>query len=108
VILNAADPFGKDNDEAAAIIREKEHFEYFPHPIIRRKAFRNAAAGGISVLEYRPTDAKAVHEFGLFAARLLGYAGYIASISNGHQKICLTQDKDERQAGWEHYGRSRE
>jgi chromosome partitioning protein len=43
VVLNAADPLGKDNDEAAAIICEKEGFDYFPHPIVRRKVFRNAA-----------------------------------------------------------------
>jgi hypothetical protein len=29
VVLNAADVFGRDNEEAAAIIREKEDFEYF-------------------------------------------------------------------------------
>ena len=99
VLLNAADPLGKDNDEAAVIIREKESVEYFPHPIIRRKAFRNAAAGGLSVLEYRPTDEKAVHELGLFAAHLFGYAGDIAFISHGNHKTPLTQDKDERQTG---------
>jgi chromosome partitioning protein len=99
VVLNAADPFGKDNDDAAAIIREKEGFEYFPHPIIRRKAFRNAAAVGLSILEYRPVDEKVVNEFGLFAARLFGYSGDIASISNADHETSLTQDKDERQAG---------
>ena len=99
VILNAADPFGKDNDEAAAIIREKEGLEYFPHPIVRRKAFRNAAAAGLSVLEYRPVDEKAVREFGLLAAHLFGYAGDIASISHGNRKTSPASDKDERQAG---------
>jgi hypothetical protein len=39
VVLNAADPFGKDNDEAATIIREKDGFDYFPHPIVRRRRF---------------------------------------------------------------------
>ncbi len=43
-VLNAADAQGRNNEEAATIIREKETFEYFPHPILRRKAFRNAAA----------------------------------------------------------------
>ena len=98
-VLNAADPFGKDNDEAAAIIREKEGFEYFAHPIVRRKAFRNAAAAGLSIVEYRPRDEKAVHEFGLFAAHVLGYAGDIASISYADHKASLTQDNNERQAG---------
>jgi chromosome partitioning protein len=99
VVLNAADPFGKDNDEAAAIIREKDHFDYFPHPIVRRKAFRNAAAAGLSVIEYRPTDEKAVREFGLFAAYLFGYSGDIPSISCGHRKATLSQDKNVRQTG---------
>jgi chromosome partitioning protein len=98
-VLNAADAFGKDNDEAAAIIREKQAFEYFSHPIVRRKVFRNAAAAGLSVIEYRPADEKAINEFGLFAAHLFGYAGDIASISYGNHRASLTQDKDERQAG---------
>jgi chromosome partitioning protein len=98
VLLNAADPFGKNNDEAAAIIRAKEEFEYFPYPIARRKVFRNAAAAGLSVMEHRPVDGKAANEFGLFAAHLFGYAGDIASISHANHKISLTQDKDERQA----------
>lgn len=99
VILNAADPFGKDNEEAAGIIRDKEGFAYFPHPIVRRKAFRIAAAAGLSVLECRPADEKAIYEFGLFATHVLGYAGDIASISHDHRKTSLTQDKDERQTG---------
>jgi chromosome partitioning protein len=98
-VLNAADPFGKDNDEAVAIIREKADFEYFPCPIVRRKVFRNAAAAGLSVLEYRPTDEKAVSEFGLFATLLFRYAGDIAFISHANRKTSLAQDKDERQAG---------
>ena len=59
-VLNAADAQGRDNDEAAAIIREKVGLEYFPHPIIQRKAFRNAAAAGLSVAECRPADEKAI------------------------------------------------
>ena len=98
-VLNAADPFGKDNDEAAAIIREKQGFDYFPHPIIWRKVFRNAAAAGLSVVEYRPADEKAIHEFCLFAAHLFGYAGDICSISHANRKASLAQDKHERQTG---------
>lgn len=30
--LRVSDPFRRDNDQAAAIIREKEGFDYFPHP----------------------------------------------------------------------------
>ncbi|HTU44023.1 MAG TPA: AAA family ATPase [Bryobacteraceae bacterium] len=99
VILNAADAQGRDNDEAAAIIRDKDGFEYFPHPIARRKAFRNVAAAGLSVLEYRPADENALSEFALCAAHLLGYSGDLASISHGHLKAAFPQNKDERQAG---------
>ena len=69
-VLNAADAQGRDNAEAAMIIGEKAGFEYFPHPIIRRKAFRNAAAAGLSVLEYRPSDEKAINEFTLLCERV--------------------------------------
>ena len=60
-VLNAADAQGRDNEEAATIIRESG-FSYFPHPIIRRKAFRNAATARLSVFETRPSDEKAVKE----------------------------------------------
>ncbi len=99
VVLNAADPFGKDNEKAAAIILEKHDLDYFPHPIVRRKAFRNAAAAALSVLEFRPADEKAINELALLAAHVFGYAGDIGSISYGHRKASLAQDKDERQAG---------
>jgi len=104
VVLNAADARGQDNEEAAIIIREKGSFEYFPHPIIRRKAFRNAAAAGLSVLECQPSDEKAIREFTLLANHLFGYAGDIASISYGNRKASSTKDKDQRRASREiHY-----
>jgi chromosome partitioning protein len=98
-MLNAADAQGRDNDEAAAIIREKVDFEYFPHPIIRRKAFRNAAAAGLSISECRPADEKAIHEFTLLANYVFGYTGDIVSISYGNRKASYPKDKDQRQAG---------
>jgi chromosome partitioning protein len=98
-VLNAADAQGRDNDEAAAIIREKAGFEYFPHPIIRRKAFRNAAAAGLSVAECRPSDEKAIHEFRLFSDHIFGYTGDIVSISYGNRKASRSTDKDQRKAG---------
>jgi chromosome partitioning protein len=97
-VLNAADARGRDNEEAAAIIREKTGFEYFPHPIVRRKAFRSAAAAGLSVLESRPSDEKAVSEFSLLAYHIFGYAGDIAFISHSNRKTSFAKCKDERQA----------
>jgi chromosome partitioning protein len=97
-ILNAADVQGRDNAEAGAIIREKGGFEYFPHPIIRRKAFRNAAAAGLSVLECRPSDEKAINEFTLLANHIFRYTGDIAPISHANRKESGPKDKEQRQA----------
>ena len=60
VVLNNADSQGKDNDAAASALRDIEGIELAPHVIVRRKAFPNAAASGLSVLEYN--DAKAIDE----------------------------------------------
>ena len=59
--LNGADAQGKDNDEAAAYLKEVEGLEAAPMMIVRRKAFSNAAAAGLSVLEF--SDLKAKEEF---------------------------------------------
>ena len=97
-LLNAADAQGRDNAEAAMIIGEKTGFEYFPSPIVRRKAFRNAAAAGLSVLECRPSDEKAIKEFTLLANHIFRYTGDIASISHAHRKESGSKDKEQRQA----------
>lgn len=61
-VLNAADPVGKDNDEAAAYLRQCARIRYLDNPIVRRKVFPNAAAQGKGVIEYVPRDQKAVDE----------------------------------------------
>lgn len=60
-VINAADPIGKDNEAAAQALREINGIELAPGFIVRRKAFPNAAAAGLSVLEY--DDPKAIEEF---------------------------------------------
>ena len=60
-VINAADPIGKDNEAAAQALREINGIELAPGFIVRRKAFPNAAASGLSVLEY--DDPKAIEEF---------------------------------------------
>ena len=62
VLLNAADAQGRDNEDAAEILREAEGLEVLPIIIGRRKAFPNAAAGGRAVTEQIPKDSKAVEE----------------------------------------------
>ncbi|MEI6777826.1 MAG: AAA family ATPase [Chloroflexales bacterium] len=62
IILNAADAQGRDNDDAAAALREVVGLEVLDLSIGRRKAFPNAAAAGRAVTEYTPKDAKAIEE----------------------------------------------
>jgi chromosome partitioning protein len=61
-VLNIADSTGRDNEEAATALREYPGLHYLDRPLIRRKAFSNAAAQGKSVLEYTPKDQKAIDE----------------------------------------------
>lgn len=60
--INRADPAGRDNEEAASIIRETAELEFIDCPLGSRKAFSNAAAKGLGVAEHKPTDTKAVNE----------------------------------------------
>lgn len=63
-VLNSADPGenSTDNIEAAAAVADVPQFEYLPTSLRRRKAFANAAGQGLSVLELKPRDAKAINE----------------------------------------------
>ena len=61
-VLNAADAIGKDNEDAAAVLRQCTNIHYLDCPLVRRKAFPNAAAQGKGVEEYTPRDPKAIDE----------------------------------------------
>lgn len=61
-IINLADPRGGDNDAAAEYAEEVEGLIFIPQPIVNRKAFKRAAASGLSVLEVKPQDQKATEE----------------------------------------------
>lgn len=60
--INRADPAGRDNDEAASIIQDTAELEFINCPLGSRKAFSNAAAKGLGVIESKPIDSKAVGE----------------------------------------------
>ena len=60
-VLNEADPQGKDNQAALDALADLPGLEIAPVMIGRRKAFPNAAASGLSVLEYHD-DHKASEE----------------------------------------------
>lgn len=60
-VLNEADPQGQDNQATLDHLASINGLEVAPVVIGRRKAFPNAAASGLSVLEYR-ADPKATDE----------------------------------------------
>jgi chromosome partitioning protein len=61
--INRADPRGQDNDETAEVLKEADILTFIDTPLGSRKAFSNAAAAGLSVIELRPPDPKATEEF---------------------------------------------
>lgn len=60
--LNSADPRGHDNEDAAELLKDKPQFIFTNTPIVNRKAFSNAATDGLSVVEWKPEDEKAIEE----------------------------------------------
>jgi len=60
--INRADVRGSDNDEAAEFLQENKELTFLDTPLYSRKAFGNAAAHGLCVLELRPQDNKASEE----------------------------------------------
>lgn len=76
--INRADARGAENAEAAELIRGKPGLEFVPTSLGTRKAYANAAASGLSVVELRPQDPKASEE----VAALYGHLFDTAKISN--------------------------
>ncbi|MBV9482771.1 MAG: AAA family ATPase [Acidobacteria bacterium] len=66
-ILNFADSQGMDNAEAAEALRGASALTFLDRPIGRRKAFPNAAAVGLGVVELKPQDLKASAEIAALA-----------------------------------------
>lgn len=65
-VLNAADPQGRDNAEAADVLGENTELVMLDAPIVRRKALANACAVGRGIREMNPRDSKAEREFTAF------------------------------------------
>lgn len=61
-VINRGDIQGKDNEQAAQIIKETPHLSLIPTIIRNRKAFQTAAAKGLAVTELKPADPKASAE----------------------------------------------
>ncbi|MEL6445872.1 MAG: AAA family ATPase [Bacteroidota bacterium] len=62
MFLNRADHQGRDNEEAQEYLSETESLQFLDAPLGNRKAFSNAAASGLAVVEYKPKDDKAIAE----------------------------------------------
>lgn len=62
MFINRADARGQDNDETAHMLSEAAALKFIPTPLGSRKAFGNAAAEGLSVVELRTPDEKANQE----------------------------------------------
>lgn len=61
-VINQADPRGSDNDDAIDMLKEFEDFICLDVSLGNRKAFANAAGEGLSVVELKKGDPKAVEE----------------------------------------------
>lgn len=70
--INRADPRGVDNEEAAEVLRETPTLEFVDVPLGTRKAFSNAAAHGLSVIELKNQDSKATEELQNLANFIFG------------------------------------
>ena len=89
-LINLADARGSDNEAAAEFAGEVEGLSYIPQPIVHRKAFKRAAGTGMSVIEVRPSDPKAIEEmqalydfmFGAASAGISGASGSGISVVN--------------------------
>ena len=61
--LNKAEPRGRDNEDAAEMLREAQTMQFLDNIVlVYRKAYRTAAASGLAVTEVKPRDDKAIQE----------------------------------------------
>jgi chromosome partitioning protein len=81
--LNRADARGKDNEEAASVIRETLALTFLDTPLGTRKAYANAGALGRAVCELTPEDAKASAEIETLYQRLFNVASTLTQRAAG-------------------------
>jgi len=60
--INRADPRGSDNEESIGILEECKEFECLKFTIGNRKTFRTSSGEGLSVMEVKNPDKKAIQE----------------------------------------------
>jgi chromosome partitioning protein len=61
-LINRADSKGQDNNDAAGFLGETTTLHFIDVVLGARKSFGNASASGLSVVELKPKDTKAITE----------------------------------------------
>ena len=61
-MINQDDPRGSDKKDTVSLLSEYEELKCAPMSIGNRKAFSNAAAEGLGVVEFKPQDKLAINE----------------------------------------------
>ena len=61
-VINKAETRGKDNRRAVEVLKKMSGVECLENMVCQRKAFSNAIAAGLGVIELTPKDLKAVSE----------------------------------------------
>ena len=84
--LNRADPRGSDNDDSAEALREQTNLTFLDMALGNRKAYANAAAQGMGVLELHPEDKKASIEFRSFFEAVLSLKSDTENSTNSEAK----------------------
>lgn len=60
--LNRAEHQGRNNEDAAELLRESEVITFIEQVLGDRKVFKNAFSDGLGVVEYKPQNRKAIRE----------------------------------------------
>jgi len=61
-VINKAEARGKDNQRAVEVLKKMSGVECLENMVYQRKAFSNAIAAGLGVIELTPKDLKAISE----------------------------------------------
>lgn len=85
--INRADPHpkGHDNYEAADVLREVEGLTYLDVILVHRKAFGDAAGGGMAVTELNATTSKAAEEIVRLYSAIFDQSQNVTRELNAHR-----------------------
>lgn len=84
--INHGVHIGKDNEEAAAVLQSYDDLTFLATSLGNRKAFSNAAAVGLSVIEITPFDKKAIAEIDALFKAVTGFDSPSAEIEQAIRK----------------------